>query len=294
MPISQEHEYLEYLERQFSGEASTGESAQSNDGPQVKAQDERRHAEYVKAEQKRWRAAEGAVLPRSKFGILFGLTADDITRSRLLLEGLPALSKLALVTKRIVDISSSVWSLILLAPVLLVVGILIKAHDGGPILYAQTRVGVHGEIFYMYKFRTMHLDSKNRSAASLTDGPSADGTLFKMKNDPRITPIGAVLRKYSIDELPQFLNVLRGDMSLIGPRPPLVSEMEAFDRLGGGNLLVKPGITGLWAIAKSSNMTWAEHQQAILFYAENWSVWLDFLVLLRTFGAAFRYQPEKL
>lgn len=293
MPTSQDYEYLEYLERQFSGEASTGKSMRPDDGSRAKTQDARRQAEYVKAEQVRWRAAEAAVVPRSKLGVLFGLTADDITRSRLLLQGLPALSKFALATKRFMDVISSMWSLFLLAPVLLMVGIFIKAYDGGPIFYAQARVGAHGKIFSMYKFRTMHLDSKNRSAASLTDGLSADGVLFKMKNDPRITPIGAVLRKYSIDELPQYFNILLGDMSLVGPRPPLVSEMEAFSQFGDGNLLVKPGITGLWTIAKNSNLTWAEHQQVILFYAENWSIWLDFLVVLRTFGAVFRYRPEK-
>jgi lipopolysaccharide/colanic/teichoic acid biosynthesis glycosyltransferase len=154
--------------------------------------------------------------------------------------------------------------------------------DGGPAFYLQERVGMYGRRFRMVKFRSMCVD-----ADRMVDGLTSDceGVLFKMRNDPRVTKIGAFLRKYSLDELPQLFNVLAGTMSLVGPRPPLPREVAQYGPAAQRRLLVRPGITGLWQVSGRSDISWEETVRLDLRYVENWSPALDALILWKTVGA---------
>ncbi|WP_333811259.1 sugar transferase [Timonella senegalensis] len=187
--------------------------------------------------------------------------------------------------KRVFDIILASMLIVLLSPVLLVVALLVKS-DGGPVIFKQERVGQNHEPFKMFKFRSMVVDAELKLAA-LLDQTDGNGVLFKMKNDPRITPVGRVLRRFSIDELPQLFNVLNGTMSLVGPRPPLPSEVENYDDLAGRRLLVKPGITGLWQVSGRSDLSWDDSIRLDLYYVENWSLMGDIIILYRTFRAVF-------
>jgi len=166
-------------------------------------------------------------------------------------------------------------------PVLTLVGVLVKASSPGPILFQQKRIGARGEPFDMLKFRTMvvgaeaHLDS-------LVEGHDGNEVLFKKRDDPRVTKVGRVLRRYSLDELPQLFNVLRGGMSLVGPRPPLPSEVEKYESDAVRRLRVKPGMTGLWQVSGRSNLSWEESLRLDLRYVDNWSLVLDLQILWRT------------
>ena len=151
-------------------------------------------------------------------------------------------------------------------------------------LFQQTRVGRGGREFCVYKLRSM-LHGAEGVQAELDNINEADGLLFKIRQDPRITRVGRVLRKYSLDELPQLWNVLRGDMSLVGPRPPLPTEVAEYESHVHRRLLVKPGMTGLWQVSGRSDLSWEESVQLDLHYVENWSVAMDFLILWKTFGA---------
>jgi lipopolysaccharide/colanic/teichoic acid biosynthesis glycosyltransferase len=173
--------------------------------------------------------------------------------------------------------------LIVIAPLLLAIAIAVKI-DGGPVLFRQTRVGRHGRKFSMLKFRTMVVDAEQRLGELRTDNEGA-GPLFKLKRDPRVTRVGAFLRRYSLDELPQLVNVLMGSMSLVGPRPPLPREVATYGRDAQRKLLVKPGLTGLWQISGRSDLSWEESVRLDLRYVENWNLALDALILCRTFGA---------
>ncbi|WP_241660264.1 sugar transferase [Propioniciclava tarda] len=183
--------------------------------------------------------------------------------------------------KRLFDLAFSSLALLLLAPVLAVIAVLIKREDGGPILFRQTRVGLGGEEFVIHKFRSMHMDAEARLAA-LRDKSNADSPLFKLNADARMTQIGRVLRKYSLDELPQFWTVLKGQMSVVGPRPHLASELAQYPDEGLRRLLIKPGITGLWQVSGRSDLSFADAVRLDLRYVENWSLTGDLTIILRT------------
>jgi exopolysaccharide biosynthesis polyprenyl glycosylphosphotransferase len=201
--------------------------------------------------------------------------------------------------KRVIDITASALGLVLLSPLLCVISVLIKLTSTGPVLFRQTRLGQHGKEFTFLKFRSMYVnndDSLHQEYVSqLIAGKakrkqSADGTssAYKVINDPRITPLGRVLRKMSLDELPQLFNVLRGEMSLVGPRPPLPYEWACYDVWHLRRIVeVKPGITGLWQVTGRSKTSFDDMVRLDLRYAKRWSLSLDFKILLRTFRVVF-------
>ena len=191
---------------------------------------------------------------------------------------------LQLLVKRVLDIGVSAMVLVLMAPVMLITAILIKLTSPGPVLFAQDRVGMNQRRFRLYKFRSMVVDAdeKKKELAHLNE---LDGPAFKMANDPRITSIGRFIRKTSIDELPQLFNVLKGQMSLVGPRPPLPSEVSQYQWLFRRRLSVKPGITCVWQVSGRSGTTFDEWMKMDKQYVENWSLLLDFQILLKTIPA---------
>jgi lipopolysaccharide/colanic/teichoic acid biosynthesis glycosyltransferase len=166
-------------------------------------------------------------------------------------------------------------------PLLVGIAIVVRTSSRGPVIFRQLRVGRDRESFCVWKFRSMYADAEQRRAA-LEVLNEHDGVLFKIRNDPRITPVGQFLRKYSLDELPQLVNVLRGQMSLVGPRPPLPSEVEQYEGHTHRRLLVKPGITGLWQVSGRSNLSWEDTVRLDLQYVENWSLGLDLTLLAKT------------
>lgn len=188
------------------------------------------------------------------------------------------------VAKRMLDIVGSLIALLLGFPLFFVLGILIKMTSPGPILFTQTRVGLGGERFTCFKFRSMYLDAEAR-LNQLRAHNEVSGPVFKIRHDPRITPLGRVLRKYSLDELPQFLNVLFGDMSLVGPRPPIPSEVEKYTLRQLGRLSVKPGLTCLWQISGRSDIDFERWVELDLQYVERMSFWEDLRILLMTVPA---------
>jgi exopolysaccharide biosynthesis polyprenyl glycosylphosphotransferase len=177
-----------------------------------------------------------------------------------------------------------VSALTLMAPVFICAAIAIRLADGGPALFRQTRVGRDGRAFTVYKFRTMVLDAEDRKI-HLVGSNEHDGVLFKIRNDPRITTVGAWLRRWSVDELPQLINVVRGDMSLVGPRPALPDEAARYGSYVRRRLVVKPGITGLWQVNGRSDLSWEESVRLDLRYVENWSLILDLQILWKTCSA---------
>ncbi len=192
---------------------------------------------------------------------------------------------LQLLAKRVVDTVVSLAALIVLAPLMVTVAALIKLTSPGPVFFAQDRVGMNQRRFRIYKFRSMVVDAeaKKKELAHLNE--IADGPAFKMKNDPRITKIGRFIRKTSIDELPQLFNVLHGEMSLVGPRPPLPDEVKKYEWLFRKRLSVKPGITCVWQISGRSNTTFERWMQMDNEYIDNWSIWLDLKILAKTVPA---------
>jgi lipopolysaccharide/colanic/teichoic acid biosynthesis glycosyltransferase len=162
-----------------------------------------------------------------------------------------------------------------------VIALAIKLDDGGPVFFRQTRIGKDGTEFGMLKFRTMCTDAEAKLAALKTQD-EGNGVMFKMKHDPRVTRVGAFLRKTSLDELPQFWNVLRGDMSVVGPRPPLPVEVATYDGTVARRLYIKPGITGLWQISGRSDLSWDDSIRLDLRYVENWSLISDLQIMFRT------------
>jgi exopolysaccharide biosynthesis polyprenyl glycosylphosphotransferase len=191
------------------------------------------------------------------------------------------------VVKRLFDLAASGLALLMLSPLLLVVALAVKAHDGGPVFFRQARVGRGGRPFGMVKFRSMVVDAEAR-LADLIDHNDLDGVLFKMRADPRVTGIGGFLRRYSIDELPQLLNVFRGEMSLVGPRPPLPSEVDQYARDVHRRLLVRPGLTGLWQVSGRSRLSWEESVRLDLYYVDNWSMMTDLVIIAKTVRAVLR------
>jgi len=180
-----------------------------------------------------------------------------------------------------VDRVVAALAIVVLAPALLAIAVAVRVSSEGPVFYRQERVGVHGRTFSMIKFRSMVADADRRLDA-IRDGNDSDGLLFKMRVDPRVTPVGRFLRRLSLDELPQLFNVLAGSMSLVGPRPPLPSEVARYDTSVRRRLLVKPGLTGLWQISGRSDLPWDEAVRLDLRYVENWSLSLDLLILWKT------------
>ena len=193
----------------------------------------------------------------------------------------PVFEGLRLAVKDTIDRCAALLLLILMSPLFAVIAVRIKSDRKGPVFYRQERVGKDGTFFPMLKFRTM-LVGAEAMLASLKDRSEGQGPLFKLRDDPRITTIGATLRRYSLDELPQLVNVLRGQMSLVGPRPPLPSEVEKYEHDVRRRLLVKPGMTGLWQINGRSDLSWEESVRFDLYYVENWSVMSDLMILWRT------------
>ena len=190
------------------------------------------------------------------------------------------------VLKSIVDRLGAALLLILFAPLLVVLALAVKC-DGGPIFFRQTRVGRHGKAFSMIKLRSMCVDAEARKAALLTTNEGS-GPLFKLRADPRVTKIGATLRRYSLVELPQLFNVLTGAMSLVGPRPPLPDEVAKYSRDAERKFLVKPALTGLWQVSGRSNLSWEQSVRLDLRYVENWTLAMDALILWKTVGAMVR------
>ncbi|MCV7154017.1 sugar transferase [Mycolicibacterium pyrenivorans] len=189
--------------------------------------------------------------------------------------------------KRLFDVLFSGSVLLFGLPILLGVAAAVKLSSRGPIFYRQERIGLDGDPFEMIKFRTMvdGADKMVHKLAALNE--SEGGVLFKIREDPRITPVGKILRKYSIDELPQFINVLKRDMSVVGPRPPLANEVRSYDDHARRRLLVRPGITGLWQVSGRSDLSWEDSVRLDMFYVENWSMISDLLIALKTVKAMF-------
>jgi exopolysaccharide biosynthesis polyprenyl glycosylphosphotransferase len=183
--------------------------------------------------------------------------------------------------KGIFDRTAAAVGLLVLSPLLLVLALLVRCTSRGPAFFLQTRVGRGGRTFRMVKFRSMYADAEARLAELMALNEN-DGLKFKIKNDPRVTPVGRVLRRFSLDELPQLFNIVTGSMSLVGPRPPLPSEVERYDTDTHRRLLVKPGLTGLWQVSGRSDLNWEESVRLDLHYVENWSLFLDMVVLLKT------------
>ena len=186
------------------------------------------------------------------------------------------------ILKRAFDVVVSGTALLALLPFFLVIGLLVKLEDGGPVLFSQERIGRKGSRFRMLKFRSMVVDAE-AVLETLSARSEGNGILFKMKNDPRVTRVGAVIRKYSLDEFPQLWNVFCGDMSLVGPRPPLEREVAQYEQHVHRRLYIKPGLTGMWQIGGRSNLSWDESVRLDLYYVENWSITGDVIIIWRTF-----------
>ena len=194
----------------------------------------------------------------------------------------PEFSGARRVVKGLFDRSVALLALILLLPLLIGIGLAVRLTSRGPALYTQVRVGRHGRAFTIYKFRSMRSGADNELEALREQNDAVDGVLFKMRADPRVTRLGAVLRRYSLDELPQLINVVLGQMSIVGPRPPLPNEVARYEQSVHRRLLVKPGLTGLWQISGRSNLTWEESVRLDLDYVENWSLPLDLIIVWKT------------
>jgi exopolysaccharide biosynthesis polyprenyl glycosylphosphotransferase len=199
----------------------------------------------------------------------------------------PQLSGLRLVVKDLFDRCVAAAGLILLFPLMALLGAVIWLHDRGPVLFTQVRVGKDGRVFRIYKFRTMVVDAEQRKRELLASNDH-DGVLFKLRNDPRITAVGAHLRRWSIDELPQLVNVFLGQMSLVGPRPAVPDEVAKYAEHVHRRLVVKPGLTGLWQVNGRSDLSWDESVRLDLRYVENWSFALDLQIMWKTISALVR------
>lgn len=238
--------------------------------------------------------ALGWSLEGSGIGLIVAPSMVDVAGPRVKMspvEGLPLLhveapqfSGPTVALKLLTDRIGAALILAVLAMPLAIIAVLVKLSSPGPVLYRQVRVGLDHQLFEMLKFRSMYVDADAR-LADLRESSDGNGVLFKMREDPRVTRVGRVLRRYSLDELPQLLNVLKGDMSLVGPRPPLPSETEHWDARVSRRQLVRPGITGLWQVSGRSDLSWDESVRLDLYYTENWSLGGDAMIILRTLWA---------
>ncbi len=190
---------------------------------------------------------------------------------------------LGLMAKRVLDLFVSLFALVSLAPLMAVLALAVRLSSPGPVFYASERIGRKGRTFRCWKFRTMVIDAEARKE-SLRHMNERDGVLFKIRHDPRVTGLGKFLRKYSLDELPQFWNVLIGDMSIVGPRPPLAGEVRQYDLHHLRRLDVQPGITGLWQVNARQDPSFDNYISLDTAYVDNWSLWLDLKIMTRTFG----------
>jgi lipopolysaccharide/colanic/teichoic acid biosynthesis glycosyltransferase len=195
-----------------------------------------------------------------------------------------ALSSL-LVIKRLMDVVCSLIAIVLLIPLFIAVSVLIVLEDGWPVLYVQHRVGINGRIFNFYKFRSMRRGADRLREQLMEQNESSDGVIFKMKKDPRITRVGRILRRFSIDEAPQFFNVLAGDLSLVGPRPPIPSEVAQYTLEERKRLHVKPGLTCLWQIGGRSEIPFEQQVRLDMEYIHSRSIWQDICIMLKTIPA---------
>lgn len=212
----------------------------------------------------------------------------NTTEQPVLLASLPQYTNSAYAVKRVLDIVCSALALIVFSPLLLGVAIAIKLDDGGPVFFSQTRIGLHGRPFKMYKFRSMVTNAEELKKKLAEESGQSDRFIFKMKDDPRITKIGHFIRKTSLDEFPQFFNVLKGDMSLVGPRPALPEEVVRYGSLYSARLLVKPGITGPWQVSGRSDLSQEQSEYLDVSYIENWSITGDLAILAKTVLVVFR------
>lgn len=207
---------------------------------------------------------------------------------QVLIASLPQYRTTTYVIKRIIDIVLSAVALIVSSPIMLGVAIAIKLDDGGPVLFKQTRVGIHSKPFTMYKFRSMVTNAEEIKAKLAAESGQTDRFIFKLKDDPRITKVGKFIRKTSLDEFPQFFNVFKGDMSLVGPRPALPDEVARYGSLYSTRLLVKPGITGPWQVSGRSDLSQEQSEFLDVSYIENWSITGDLAILAKTVMVVFR------
>ena len=218
------------------------------------------------------------------------LVSRPVAGLPLLFVGQPRSLQASRLGKRIFDLVFSLFFMVLFAPVMLIAALAIRREDNGPVLFRQRRVGLKGDEFVCLKLRTMTVNAENRldEVRSSTQGDGAQKVLFKLPTDPRITATGQFLRRYSIDELPQFWNVVRGEMSIVGPRPALPGEVEQYESHVHRRLDVRPGITGLWQVSGRSDLEWDETVRLDLYYVDNWSLFQDLAIVYRTVGAVFR------
>ena len=195
-------------------------------------------------------------------------------------------ARLYLISKRVLDVVGALIGLIITSPVLLVVGILIKIESKGPIIFSQKRVGLDGKEFNMYKLRSMVVNAEELKR-KLVAHNEMSGPMFKIKNDPRITNVGKFIRKTSIDELPQLINIIKGDMSLVGPRPSLPDEVKEFDRWMMKRLAVKPGLTCFWQVSGRNSIDFEDWMRLDIKYVEERSLMLDIKLIFKTFFVLF-------
>jgi len=212
----------------------------------------------------------------------------NTTEQPVLLASLPQYTNSAYAVKRVLDIVCSAFALIISSPLMLGVAIAIKLDDGGPVFFSQTRIGLHGRPFKMYKFRSIVTNAEELKKKLAEENGQSDRFIFKMKDDSRITKIGHFIRKTSLDEFPQFFNVLKGDMSLVGPRPALPEEVARYGSLYSARLLVKPGITGPWQVSGRSDLSQEQSEYLDVSYIENWSITGDLAILAKTVLVVFR------
>ncbi|HST64575.1 MAG TPA: sugar transferase [Mycobacteriales bacterium] len=192
------------------------------------------------------------------------------------------------VAKAVVDRSLAVFSVLMFLPLMIGLWLAVRLSSPGPAVFKQTRTGQDGREFTLLKFRSMYVDAEKRKAELEHRNERAEGLLFKIRDDPRVTPVGRFLRRYSLDELPQLINVVQGKMSLVGPRPPLPAEVALYQDDVRRRLLVKPGLTGLWQISGRSDLDWDESVRLDLRYVENWSFTLDLMILWKTMSTVVR------
>lgn len=200
----------------------------------------------------------------------------------------PELSGGRRLLKTVFDRTVAVAALVITLPFMLALGLAVRFTSSGPAFFRQTRCGRAGRPFTIYKFRSMRADAESDLEVLVAHNERSEGLLFKIRRDPRVTAVGKFLRRYSLDELPQLLNVVKGDMSLVGPRPPLPSEVAQYGSDVRRRLLVKPGLTGLWQVSGRSDLTWEESVRLDLLYVENWALSLDFMILWKTVFAVLR------
>jgi exopolysaccharide biosynthesis polyprenyl glycosylphosphotransferase len=226
------------------------------------------------------------VMPHTFGGLALGCPVEYVGQFPTIPLHRGDLPEMALMLKRAVDLVLSSLILLMLSPLLLALAIFIKLDSRGPVFYLSDRIGKRGRVFKCIKFRTMVADAERRKT-EIMHLNERDGVLFKVTNDPRITRLGRIMRKYSLDELPQFFNVVKGNMSIVGPRPPIGSEVRQYKLDHLRRLNVMPGITGLWQVHARQDPSFDSYISLDLAYVENWNIWLDLKIIIRTIGVVF-------